>query len=258
MAHVFTAARSRSCWKRLSQTCFPSAGLTIDHSVSSGGYFCQVIGRPALTQQELISLEQHMRDLVDQDLPFERKQVPLSEAIEYFEKNGQMDKVQLLKYRTKDFMVLYRLGDMRDYHHGYMVPSTGYLQWFGLTPLGEGFILHYPAPVAPKQILPMPDYPTLLKTFRQYGNWLHRLGIESVGALNDAIMQGRAREIILVSEALHERQIAEIAERNCRALRSSPHHPHRGAFLFRQDHLFQTAGGAASGAGLVALRHRNG
>jgi uridine kinase len=192
---------------------FPSAGLTIDHSVSSGGYFCQVIGRPGLNPQELSQLEQHMRDLVDQDLPLERKQVPLSEAIEYFEKNGQTDKVQLLKYRTKDFMVLYRLGDMRDYHHGYMVPSTGYLQWVALTPLGEGFILHYPRRFAPKQILPMPDYPTLLKTFQQYGKWLHRLGIESVGALNDALLQGRAREIILVSEALHEREIAEIAER---------------------------------------------
>jgi uridine kinase len=192
---------------------FPSAGLTIDHSVSSGGYFCQVIGRPALSQQELSDLGQHMRDLVDQDLPFERKQVPLSEAIEYFEKNGQIDKVQLLKYRAKDFMVLYQLGNMRDYHHGYMVPSTGFLRWIGLTPLGEGFILRYPRRFAPKEILPMPDYPTLLKTFRQYGKWLNRLGIESVGALNDALMQGRAREIILVSEALHEREIAEIAER---------------------------------------------
>ncbi len=38
-----------------------------------------------------------------------------------------------------------------------------------------------------------------------------RLGIGSVGALNDAIQDGRSREVILVSEALHEQNIAEIA-----------------------------------------------
>lgn len=192
---------------------FPNAALTIDHSVSSGGYFCRVSERAPLTNEELASLEQHMRDLVDRDIAFDRKQVPLSEAIDYFEKNGQIDKVRLLKYRQKDFLILYSLGNMRDYHHGYMVPSTGYLQWFALTPLGEGFILRYPRRHSPKGLLPMPEYPVLLETFRQYGNWLSKLGIESVGALDDAINEGRVREVILVSEALHERQIAEIAER---------------------------------------------
>jgi uridine kinase len=51
----------------------------------------------------------------------------------------------------------------------------------------------------------------MLATFRQYGQWLSRLGIESVGALNDTIQAGRIREIILISEALHEQKIAEIA-----------------------------------------------
>lgn len=191
---------------------FPEASLTIDHSVSSGGFFCQVANMSSFCLDDLHRIEQYMRDLVDQDLPFDRKQVPLSEAIKYFENNGQSDKVRLLKYRTKDFLVLYSLGNLRDYHHGYMVPSTGYLRWFSLTSFGEGFILHYPRRFSPKQISPMPDYPMLLATFRQYGDWLSRLGIESVGALNDAITLGRTREMILVSEALHERQIAEIAE----------------------------------------------
>ncbi|HEY9089018.1 MAG TPA: nucleoside kinase [Anaerolineaceae bacterium] len=192
---------------------FPDSSLTIDHSVSSGGFFCQVSGRGPLSVEELAALEKHMHALVDQDIAFARKAVPIEEAIEYFSRNGQHDKVQLLKYRMKKFLVLYSLGDMRDYHHGYMAPSTGYLRWFGLTPMGEGFTLRYPRRFAPKEILPMPEYPHLLETFRQYGDWLTRLGIESVGMLNDAITQGRAREIILVSEALHERQIANIAQK---------------------------------------------
>lgn len=192
---------------------FPDASLTIDHSVSSGGFFCQVSGRGALSDDELAGLERHMHDLVNQDLPFNRTQVPIEEALQYFESKGQHDKIRLLKYRSKKFLVLYSLGEMRDYHHGYMVPSTGYLSWFALMAMGAGFTLRYPRRFAPKEILPMPEYPHLLQTFRQYGNWLSRLGIESVGALNDAITQGRAREVILVSEALHEQQIAEIAQK---------------------------------------------
>ncbi len=190
---------------------FPDANLTIDHSVSSGGYYCQIRGRAPLSVAELARLEEHMQALVAQDLPFERQQVPLSEAIAYFESKSQVDKVRLLKFRQKDWLVLYRLGGHRDYHHGYMVPSTGYLRWFGLSALGEGFVLLYPRRKSPSALLPMPAYPKLLVTFRQYGDWLERLGIESVGALNEAIQASRIREIILVAEALHEQQIAEIA-----------------------------------------------
>lgn len=191
--------------------CFPGAVLTIDHSVASGGYYCQVSERPALTEEELGGMEARMRQLVKADLAFQRKEVPLKEAIDYFALKGAGDKVQLLKHREKDYLTLYQLQNFFDYHHGYMVPSTGYLKWFSLIPTGDGFTLRFPRRHAPTVILPLPDYPKLLATFRQYGDWLQRLGISSVGALNDAIQAGRSREVILVSEALHEQQIAEIA-----------------------------------------------
>ncbi|HTX78537.1 MAG TPA: nucleoside kinase [Longilinea sp.] len=190
---------------------FPEAALTVDHSVSSGGYFCEVLNRKPLDKAELKRLEDHMRQMVTQDLPFERTIVPLSEAIAYFQKNGQLDKVRLLKYRTKDNLVLYRCGSHRDYHHGYMLPSTGFVRWLAILPFGDGFVLQFPRRRTPDQLLPMPDYPKLLATFHQYGDWLLKLGIESVGALNDAIQNGRSREIILVTEAQHEQKIAEIA-----------------------------------------------
>ncbi len=189
----------------------PSATLLVDHAVSSGGYYCHVTGRQPLSDKELTGLKDHMQALVDADLPFERQKVPLEEAIEIFEEKGELDKVRLIKYRQKDHLIMYRLGDHRDYHHGYMVPSTGYLQWFDLIPMGEGFILRYPRRHTPTELQSIPDSPKLLATFRQYGNWLSRLGIGSVGALNDAITDRRVREVILVSEALHEQKIAEIS-----------------------------------------------
>jgi uridine kinase len=193
------------------ETLFPGAILTVDHSVASGGYYCQVSGRPPLNQEELNQLEQAMRDLVEGDLPFHRQEVPLQEAIDYFTTKGAQDKVKLLTHRQKNYLTLYQLQEHRDYHHGYMVPSTSYLCWFGLTPTGEGFTLRFPRRHAPTILLPMPEYPKLLTTFRQYGDWLQRLGISSVGALDDAIQNNRIQELILVSEALHEQRVTEIA-----------------------------------------------
>jgi uridine kinase len=92
-----------------------------------------------------------------------------------------------------------------------MVPSTAYLKWFDLLPAGDGFILRFPQRSSPTSLSPMPQYPKLLTAFRQYGEWLERLGIDSVGALNDAIQGGRSREVILVSEALHEQNITDFA-----------------------------------------------
>jgi uridine kinase len=191
---------------------FPDAELRVDHSVSSGGYFCQVFDRPPLSGSELSELEADMWRTVEADLPFTRQQMPLEESIEHFRQKGEIDKVRLLLHRTKDYLTVYQLKDHLDYHHGYMVPSTGYLRWFGLTQTGEGFTLRFPRRHAPTQILPLPEYPKLLSTFRLYGAWLDSLGISSVGALNDAIKAKRGDEIILVSEALHEQHVTEIAK----------------------------------------------
>lgn len=200
---------------------FPEASLYIDHSLSSGGYYCSVRGRGPLTAEELERVEAEMRRLVGLDLPFGGQETPVDEAIALFAARGSADKTQLLHRRRKPTITLYRIGRHVDYHHGYMVPSTGYLKWFGLMRLNGGFALRYPRRHAPTTVAPMVDNPKLVGAFRQYGNWLERLGIQSVGALDDAILRGRSREVILVSEALHEQHIAaiarQIAERSARA-----------------------------------------
>jgi len=192
---------------------FPKGKLTIDHSVGSGGFYCHITGRKPLNELELEKLKTHIQEMVDADLPFERHEAPIKEAIAQFEKLGYDDKVHLLKYRKKAYLTLYRLGTrMMDYMHGYMVPSTGYLKWFELTPINGGFTLHFPRRNAPMQVAETINYPKLLAAFLQYGEWLTRLGIDNVGALNDAISSGRAHEIVLVSEALHELNVSDIAQ----------------------------------------------
>ncbi len=190
---------------------FPEWTLTIDHSVSSGAYFCHVPEEEPFTKANLERLEKKMREIVAADEPFIREKVALEEAKAFFASQHQKDKLQLLNYRQSDDLVLYRLRRHRDYHHGYMVPSSGYMRWFDLRIVGSGFVLRFPRRHAPDRLSPMPSYPKLLITFRQYGEWLETLGIQSVGALNDAIQENRTSEVILVSEALHAQQVSNIA-----------------------------------------------
>lgn len=190
---------------------YPGKHLTIDHSVFSGGYFCQVEGLEEVPAEELEKVEAKMRELVEADLTISRKQVPLEEAIGLFEKWGFKDKVELLKHRKKDYLVLYEIDDYLDYHHGYMLPSTGGLRWFDLQPVEGGFTVSFPSRSAPTKLRPVQTVPKLLEAFRAYGQLLRLLEIDSVGALNNAIVEGRVHEVVLVSEALHEQRTAEVA-----------------------------------------------
>jgi uridine kinase len=191
---------------------FPEAQIFVDHTLPFGGFFCQVRGRDPFSAEELARIETRMREIVAEDTPITREPVPLDEVVEMFHARGELEKVRLLARRQKDYLSLYNLRGTRDYFHGYMVPSTGYLRYFALHLWPPGFVLQYPRRHRPTQLLPVVDYPKLTAIFREYGEWLRLLGVDSVGALNEAIANGRIREIILVSEALHEQRIAQIAD----------------------------------------------
>lgn len=192
---------------------FPNNFLIVDHSVPNGGYYCKVFNREALNKNEIKKISDRMRELVELDLPILRKEVKLDEAIDYFKTKKFHDKLRLLKFRKKPHLVLYQLGEHKDYHHGYMVSRTGLLNLFKLIPRGEGFILQYPRRKTPNSLFPMPGYGKLLGIFKQYGSWLESLDIDSVGALNESITNGAIREVILISEALHEQKISQIASK---------------------------------------------
>jgi uridine kinase len=190
---------------------FPEARILIDYALNFGGLYCEVKGRPSFTPGELKRIEVRMRELVDADIPIGKERVPLDEALAYFQTQSHADKIKLLKTRKKDYLTLYTLGEAKDYYHGYMVPSTGYLKRFALRPYGPGFVLQYPRREMPHVIQEPVEYPKLVEVFNEYGEWMEVMGIPDVGALNEASEAGRMREVILVSEALHEQHIARIA-----------------------------------------------
>lgn len=191
---------------------YPEADLMIDYTVPYGGYFCRLLTRPELTEDELVEIESHMRAIVEEDAPIRRDIIDIEEAKEIFRARGECDTLNLLHRRSKGKVSVYHLRNRRDIFYGYMVPSAGYLQGFSVIPAENGFVLQYPSGPDPFTMDTPYETPQLSEVFREYGNWLRVLGSHNVAQINDIIARGAISETILVSEALHERRIASIAK----------------------------------------------
>ncbi len=191
---------------------YPEARVTIDHSVTIGGFFCTISGRATFTTDELAAIGKRMQEIVEADEPIVPQSIGVEQAIEIFEAQGYPDKVRLLSGHEKEQITIYSLRGVLDCFYGPMLPRTGRLGDCCLEDYPPGFILR--ADVE-RHVLPLEShttYPKLMGVFREYGNWLNILGIEDAGALNQAIERGEAARAVLVSEALHEKRISDIAD----------------------------------------------
>lgn len=190
---------------------FPGRIITVHHSMPFGGYYCERDDEQQLTDQELAALKNRMWELVKADLPIFKVRVPLDEALHLFRVQGDLEKAELFARRRKDYLTLYELNGVRDYFHGHMVPSTRYLDVFDLRHYKDGFIMQFPRRHWPDVLQPFEDEPRLAQVFGDYQEWLDILGVAGVAQLNKKIAGGQARDVILIAEALHRRQISFIA-----------------------------------------------
>ena len=187
------------------------AGIVVDHSLTFGGLYCHTFEREPFTETEIAQLESRMRRIVAEDTPITRETVQIEDAIAFFKKQGNAAKMRLLSQSDRIQVTLHVLRGTKTYFFGgYLVPSTGYLKQFAVRPFPPGFALQYPQRRRPNALEPAKLSPKITAVFREYGQWLSLLGVSDAGALNQALAKGRAREIVLVAEALHTQRIAEI------------------------------------------------
>ena len=189
---------------------YPTWQVRVLNSVGYGVYL-QAVGRD-MTHEQALLLEKDMRELIEQDLPFQKSIWRREDAIRYFEEVGQHSTAQLLRDRPSDTIAMYTIGEMHDYYYGAMLPSTGYLRVFELKSHFPGLVIQYPAPQDPEiPALYMPR-PKFLRVFTQSRKWCDILGVSTAWELNDMIRAGRLREFIRVNEALQDKSIAHIAD----------------------------------------------
>ncbi len=189
----------------------PGQRVRIEYSVG-GGLFLHTPGR-TLTEADAQAICAEMRRIVEADLPFDKREWSLDDAIAYFEEDGQPDKVELLKRRPVPFFNMYQCGDMHEYFYGAMVPSTGYVRAFDVQHMpGRGLVVLTADPEKPDQAAEYIDRPKHLRVFEQSAKWCSILGVQNAPDIHKMLENKQLRAFIRVNEALHDKAIADIAE----------------------------------------------
>ena len=192
---------------------FPESRMTIRRPISKG-YFCSVYKNDGsfLTEEDVEAIGARMRELVDENIPFKRKELQIEEAIRIFKESGDLDKVKLLETCGEVYITCYSLEDVTDYYYDELVPSTGYLKTFGVKLCHGGILLRVPDRHHPEDLAPLHEEPKTFEVFAETHKWNWIMGLSNVGDVNESILKGNASDLIQISEALQEKKIVQIAE----------------------------------------------
>lgn len=198
--------------KAVKDTLGDDVRVEIQNSLNKGLY-TEIKTKEPVTEEQVQAVENRMRELVDANLPFIKTVVDRDEAIRIIKEDGRTEKLRLLSETLGIKQVkFYTLDGYRNFFYGFMAPSTGYIKYFQLMKYRRGVLLRFPHPSAPDRI---PDYVDEVKLYQAFGEqtrWDALLGVNYVADLNDKIESGEYKELIQLSEALHEKKIAEIAD----------------------------------------------
>ncbi len=186
--------------------------VRVHYSISKG-YYCTVLGNVELTQEFLDRVKARMMELAEARTPIRKRSVGTDEATELFRRHGMYDKERLFRYRRVSRVNIYSVNEFEDYYYGYMVPHAGYIRYFELYQYQEGFVIQLPVVSNPRKVPPFEPQHKLFQIFDESTRWGDMLDVDTVGALNEKVAEGKINELILVQEALQEKKMAEIAER---------------------------------------------
>lgn len=199
---------------------FPDKVLAIDYSLPSGLY-CEIRdvssmedGRPKVyfvTDDKLQEIEDEMRKLIAADLPFTKVMTELSECERLFTQNNQFEKVDLFNTLGRPYNSVYYLDGQADTFYEPLASSTGVLEIFDIMGFSDGFCLQYPMDGEPGKVLPMKRQSKLATALKEHSDWCSVMGVRGVGKLNSKVLSGEIVDLINLSEALHERKYAEVA-----------------------------------------------
>ena len=191
---------------------YPGRQIKIQHSVSKGIY-CELDDLDKNNSLQTVSdIENRMRKIIADDLPFVRKEIQVNEALDIFENNNYNEKKLLFETCPQFYTSVYYLDNLVDYFYGFLVPSTGFLKVFDLINYFDGMLLRIPITKDPENLQPIVQQNKMFEIFREYKNWGDIIGIGSIGSINEQVVNNNSGELIKISEALHEKKIAQIAD----------------------------------------------
>lgn len=186
--------------------------IIIQNSLNKGLYI-EVEKKHGLSDEDVSNLDAKMRELVENDLPIKLEIVSRDEALRILSEEGMEEKKRTLREDLElKHVRFYTLDGYRDFFYSLMVPSTGYLKFFELRKYRKGMLMRFPHQTMPDQIPEFKEENQLYRTFAEQKIWDELLGIHYVSDLNEKIEADDYMDLMLLSEALHEKKISQIAD----------------------------------------------
>ena len=184
--------------------------VVIEHSIDKG-FYCEIIGCD-LDKPIVDRIAEKMKELSEMDLTIQKMSVSRFDAIKYFEKRKQFDKVHALKYISNTYVNLYRIDDIYDYFYGKLAYTTKDINDFKLTYIKDnGFVLNYPTTYTPEFTLDYIHHEMLFDKFLSYTKWGRTIGVTNAAELNNYISTGNYDELVRLSEVYYDNQLVEVA-----------------------------------------------
>ncbi|MCL2400004.1 MAG: nucleoside kinase [Defluviitaleaceae bacterium] len=187
--------------------------VVIAHSINKN-YYCELpeLNEP-ITLELLEEIEKIMAETVEKALPIEKHSLPLEKALRIVSELGMEDKVELLRYRRTSSVNLYKLDDFYDYFYGPMPINTSCFESFKLTLRSDGFMLQFPSENHNYELSELQPNLKISEVFDESNRWARILKVDTVGSLNNKLSSAGISEVIMITEALHEKKIAYLADR---------------------------------------------
>jgi len=209
---VYVRSLSMVLGKAISEL-YPNAALRIEHPISKG-YYCTIdsFGN-TLTPEIINNIKEKVKDIIARNevIVCEEKQTKVVKEL-FAKQMNQKDKISLFETFGTPYCRYFRMGEYYDYFNGVLLPSTGYLNLFDLVPYYDGMLLRVPNRDNPVELDEMVYLPKMFDIFKEYVGWNKIMNLNNVGEFNVACKNNQSFNLIKVSEALHEKKVASIAD----------------------------------------------
>ena len=193
---------------------WPECDLRIEHPISKG-FYCTIRESrdeaKQITPEIIQQLKSRMDAIIAEDRMIVTEERQTKEVIRLFGER-QEGETTLFETLGNPYCRYYRMGDYIDYYTGALMPSTGYINLFDIELYHNNILLRIPCRRNPNQLEDRCVQDKRFGIFKEYVGWNKLLHISNVGEFNKAHKNQRSVEMIKLSEALHEKKVAQIAD----------------------------------------------
>ena len=189
----------------------PHAKITVDYQLSNAMY-C-TMDNMEVTEEMLQKVSEKMQEIINDDLKIEKRIMTREDAEVFFEKNNTSKGRLQFDLEEKQEINMHFCGEYFNYIYETIATHTGATQIFELQKYSDGFLLRYPSSDNIGVLPQFKETKKLLWALQEYETIYKVLNVGTVYRLNRTVQENKIRDLILLSEALHEKKISQIADK---------------------------------------------